>query len=137
MDLVERMSAVVINWDSALQRTEGDADFLLEVLLDLLSEAEASEHDMLVAIQSRDYSGVMNSGHKIKGAASSLDCHQLKDISLEIQNAGKKGMASSDESKHGGDAEEYSWSRITALFNAYRQALAALKDEVNSHFQRK
>jgi HPt (histidine-containing phosphotransfer) domain-containing protein len=83
-----------INWKEALEQVSGDRDFLLEVLGDLLSEANTAKEDISKSITNMDFEGVKQSGHRIKGSASYLSCEVLRDIAYELQLAGDAGTRS-------------------------------------------
>ena len=119
----EEITLKVIDWDEAMVQVGGDQDFLNEVLEDLLSESAQAEEEIEKAISDVDFSGVMKSAHRIKGSASYLCCEALRDISLKLQDAGHEGASGP------GDSAAL-LNKIKALFEEFKSALAALREEI-------
>lgn len=85
-----------IDWKLALKTVAYDVEFLKEVLDDLKSEASTAEADIAEGISKSDCLKIKSAAHKVKGSASYLDCHPLKDIAFMLQETGQKGYGTSD-----------------------------------------
>lgn len=74
-----------------------------------------------------DFEGVEKPAHRIKGSASYLCCEVLKEISLRLQDAGKSGSTS--------EHPDQVWQLIRNLFEDFKEALAAVKEEIANNPQ--
>lgn len=123
--MAEIEGLMVVNWEEALKQTEGDVEFLKEVFADFLTECDEGLQDMYAGINERDYTKVMNVGHRVKGSSYYIHAEQLKYYSTEIQNAGSKGIAQDNE-----EIMEY----IKYLFGKFQESVALVRIEVQSKF---
>lgn len=85
-----------ISWDEALETVNGDKEFLLEVFDDLVTELSTAKEEISAAISRRDFEAVMKSAHRVKGSASYLACHPLKDCAYKLQQLGHNGSTDED-----------------------------------------
>ena len=115
----------VVNWDEALKQTEGDEEFLKEVFADFLTECDEGLLDMYNGINERDYTKIMNVGHRVKGSSYYIHAELMKYYSTEIQNAGTKGIAEDNE-----EVIEY----IKQLFIKFQEMVALIRIEVTKKF---
>jgi HPt (histidine-containing phosphotransfer) domain-containing protein len=115
---------LTVDWDAASEQVGGDDEFLKEVLDDLISEADAAVDEMKSAIEEKSYDGVMHPAHRIKGSASYLYCEALKDVSLRLQDLGKKKDT----------PEEGDWEEIAAAYDEFVSYLEDLRVEVAEKF---
>jgi HPt (histidine-containing phosphotransfer) domain-containing protein len=78
-----------IDFDSALERTGGDKDFLYE-LIDMYMEDFIPKYDELKkAIKEENFTAIQETGHYLKGSAANLSLSFLKDASLQMELAGE------------------------------------------------
>jgi HPt (histidine-containing phosphotransfer) domain-containing protein len=78
-----------IDYESALERTGGDEDFLNE-LLDLYFEEYAKFLSVLKqAIEDKDFSQIQENGHSLKGSSGNLSLPFLQQAAFEMEKAGK------------------------------------------------
>ncbi len=95
---------IPIDFDSALERTGGDKDFLYE-LIDMYIEDFIPKYDKLkTAIKEEDFRAIQETGHYLKGSAANLSLIFLKEAALQMELAGedkdiKKAQQTLDELK--------------------------------------
>ena len=80
---------IPIDFDSALERTGGDKDFLYE-LIDMYMEDFIPKYDVLTkALKEEDFTAIQETGHYLKGSAANLSLSFLKDSALQMELAGE------------------------------------------------
>ncbi len=81
---------IPLDFDSALERTGGDKDFLYE-LIDMYMEDFMPKYDELKkAIKEEDFTAIQETGHYLKGSAANLSLSFLKDAALQMELAGEE-----------------------------------------------
>jgi HPt (histidine-containing phosphotransfer) domain-containing protein len=115
----------ILNWEEALNQVGGDREFLNEVLQDLFNESEAAEEEISTGIDNKDFSAVQKAAHRIKGSASYLHCEILREISLQLQEAGHAGTLNPPNPAK-------LLEQIQAMFADFKKALVDLKNEVQN-----
>lgn len=113
-----------IDWDEAMNQVGGDRDFLDEVLQDLLNEAATADDEIGAGIARGDYEAIEKAAHRIKGSASYLCCDKLKDISLELQDAGRKAKDGKGN---------IGLKDIEPMYDTFQECLKELRKEVANH----
>jgi len=84
-----RENKIPIDFDSALERTGGDKDFLYE-LIDMYMEDFMPKYDELKkAIKEEDFIAIQDTGHYLKGSAANLSLSFLRDTALQMELAGE------------------------------------------------
>jgi len=84
-----RENKIPIDFDSALERTGGDKDFLYE-LIDMYMEDFMPKYDELKkAIKEEDFIAIQDTGHYLKGSAANLSLSFLRDAALQMELAGE------------------------------------------------
>jgi HPt (histidine-containing phosphotransfer) domain-containing protein len=114
----------VIAWEKASEQVGDDEEFLKEVLDDLLVEADAAVDEMKAAIEEKSYDGVMHPAHRMKGGASYLFCECLQDVSLRLQDLGKKKDSPGEKD----------WEEIAAGYEEFVACLEDLKVAIDEKF---
>lgn len=109
-----------ITWSEALETVNDDKDFLKEVLDDLVSELSTATEEISAAIKRKDFETIMKSAHRVKGSASYLACHPLKDCAFKIQQMGHNGSSDAD-------LEE-----IETEFQKFNKIVVATEDEMRN-----
>mmetsp|Transcript_29566 Transcript_29566/g.64845 ORF Transcript_29566/g.64845 Transcript_29566/m.64845 type:complete len:115 (+) Transcript_29566:59-403(+) len=109
-----------INWSEAMETVNDDKEFLKEVLDDLVTELETAKEEISAAIKRKDFESIMKSAHRVKGSASYLACHPLKDCAFKLQQMGHNG--STDK-----DLEE-----IETEFQKFNKLVVATEEEMNN-----
>jgi len=85
-----RENKIPIDFNSALERTGGDKDFLYE-LIDMYMEDFMPKYDELKkAIKEEDFTAIQETGHYLKGSAANLSLSFLKDAALQMELAGEE-----------------------------------------------
>merc|ERR1712226_1538063 len=84
----------VIDWGEAMQQCGDDEEFLRELLVDLRTEAETQLTNINNVITSppagaNPYEHIMRSAHMLKGASANLMCSQLRQASLNLEDAAR------------------------------------------------
>lgn len=116
----------IIDWDAAFEQCGGDRDFLLEILGDLLKEAEAATNEIADGIENGNFGDVRKSAHRIKGSASYLHADALQNISLQLQEAGYAG-------ENGAPNPTKLWETIRVMFNDFKTILSDFRNEVEQY----
>jgi hypothetical protein len=80
---------------------------------------------MYNGINERDYTKIMNVGHRVKGSSYYIHAELMKYYSTEIQNAGTRGIAEDNE-----QTMEY----IKQLFVKFQEMVALVRIEVANKF---
>ncbi len=122
---IEKPQWQVIHWSDALKQVGGDQEFLDEVLLDLITEAQTAEDSMLAAIQAADFDALMNAAHRVKGSASYLCCEVMREVSLELRISGHAGMTSA--------TPEIDWNKIKEQYRRFVVSFVDLKAAIAKH----
>lgn len=86
----------LINWREALETVNDDKEFLQEVLEDLVTELGTAKEEITAAVTRKDFEAIMKAAHRVKGSASYLACHPLKDCAYSIQQMGHNGSTETD-----------------------------------------
>ena len=111
----------VINWEAALEASGGDKDFLLEILQDLVNEAETAKGEIEAALPAKNFDEIRKSAHKVKGGASYVNAEVIYELSKILQDEGHAGMENPTDAK---------LNFIKELFQVYCTALVNLKAEI-------
>jgi len=77
-----------IDYESALDRTGGDREFLKELLDLYIQEFEGSLRELQKAIHTHDFKGIKETGHSLKGSSGNLSLPRLQKTSSEIEISG-------------------------------------------------
>jgi HPt (histidine-containing phosphotransfer) domain-containing protein len=86
----------LINWREALETVNDDKEFLQEVLEDLVTELCTAKEEITAAVKRKDFESIMKAAHRVKGSASYLACHPLKDCAFNLQQMGHNGSSDAD-----------------------------------------
>lgn len=126
-----------IDLNQALEFVGGDYEFLADVLNDLLNEVNTSEDEMKRGIDDKDFLFVMKAAHRVKGAASSLFCGPLTDVSQDLQMTAKEGIPPGADKKHGGEFKgeprppSELWKEVNKLFDEYKDNAETFRMELD------
>jgi HPt (histidine-containing phosphotransfer) domain-containing protein len=125
-----------IDLNQALEFVGGDYEFLADVLNDLLNEVNTSEEEIQRGIDDKDFLFVMKAAHRVKGAASSLFCGPLTDVSQDLQMTAKEGIPPGADKKHGefkGEARPAAelWTEVNKLFEEYQDCAKTFRRELD------
>ena len=74
----------------ALERVEGDREFLDELLDELLRYVSGEMEVLRERIRSGDVGGVEHSAHSIKGASANLEAEGVRSIALRLEEMGRE-----------------------------------------------
>ena len=85
------MDKNIFDYQDAIERV-GDEELLYELLDDFLEFADEILTDLQKAVKENNSIMVRNSGHTLKGTAANLSLHNLSDVGLEIETAGKREL---------------------------------------------
>mmetsp|Transcript_15 Transcript_15/g.13 ORF Transcript_15/g.13 Transcript_15/m.13 type:complete len:119 (-) Transcript_15:305-661(-) len=97
-------SSQVIDWGEAMQQCGDDEEFLRELLVDLRTESEQQIANIQGIIQSppaNPYEGIMRSAHMLKGASANLMCNQLRQASLNLEEAARRANQQGVQAAYG------------------------------------
>jgi len=78
-----------IDFDSALERTGGDKDFLYELIDMYMEDFMPKYAELKKAIKEKDFTAIQETGHYLKGSAANLSLSFLKDAALQMELAGE------------------------------------------------
>ena len=80
--------SIPINFDSALERTGGDMDFL-EELIDMFKEDFKEKYlSLKKAVNQKDSAQVQELAHSLKGSSSNLSLTALQETFSQLETAG-------------------------------------------------
>ncbi len=125
-----------IDLNQALEFVGGDYEFLADVLNDLLNEVNTSEEEMQRGIDDGDFLFVMKAAHRVKGAASSLFCGPLTEVSQDLQMTAKEGVPPGADKKHAEFKGEprppaVLWREVNRLFDDYKKEAETFRHELD------
>jgi len=84
----------LIDFDKALQRIGGDAEFLKELLTDLMEQIDDNIEILKQTIQSNDYENLKSLAHGLKGVSANLNVDRIAKHFLQLeQQAEEKNTA--------------------------------------------
>ncbi len=107
----------VIDTKAALQRVDGDVQFLRELLDLFVDEAPQVMADIRAAIACHDAEALARAAHSLKGAAANLAATAAAEAALRLEHMGRAGDLS--ESPRACDTLEAEIARV-------REVLATL-----------
>ncbi len=81
----------VFNREAFLDRMMGDTEFALEVVAGFVSELSTLLSELKEEFARGDLQSIWKQAHKIKGSAANVGGEALRDVALEIEQAGKAG----------------------------------------------
>lgn len=116
----------IVDWAEALSQVGGDKEFLKEVFDDLFTEADAAVDEFVVAIDKKELEDVKKVAHRIKGSASYLGSHRLRELCAKLQdyciNQKEIGVTT------------FPADHVAEQFAKYKEELASLKQTVAEDF---
>ncbi len=84
---------IPMNYKKALAEFDGNEEFLMELVNDLLEEVKPQIETIRQAISDNEHETVMREAHSIKGGASNLAADDLSGVAFELEKAGKAGVS--------------------------------------------
>ena len=82
--------AVLLDFESALERTMGDKEFLQELFQEFMQSAPNDIATMQSLLNAKDADGVRRLAHRIKGSAANLSFLKVTAIALRLESAGSE-----------------------------------------------
>lgn len=82
--------AVLLDLESALERTMGDKEFLQELFQEFMQSAPNDIATMQSLLNAKDADGVRRLAHRIKGSAGNLSFLKVAAIALRLESAGSE-----------------------------------------------
>jgi len=82
------MDQELLDYNKALHRIGGDAEFLIELLTDLVNQVDDSLDRLKQAVSSNDYEDLITLSHNLKGASANLNVTRLASHFLELEDLG-------------------------------------------------
>jgi HPt (histidine-containing phosphotransfer) domain-containing protein len=89
----------VVDLEQAMGRVGGDRDFYQELLGMLLEDAPEQVREMRGAIDGGDAEQLMQTAHRLKGAAANLAAGPVRDVALCLENMGRQGCLAGAETE--------------------------------------
>jgi two-component system, sensor histidine kinase and response regulator len=80
------MNQELLNYNKALERIGGDAEFLIELLTDLVNQVDENMENLKQAIINNDYENLKTLSHSLKGASANLNVTRLASHFLELED---------------------------------------------------
>jgi PAS domain S-box-containing protein len=81
----------VFDCEAALERVDGDKEFLAEVIGLFLVDAPSRMHEIQNAIEQRDLKRLVSAAHSLKGAAGCLGGCRTSNAALRLEEIGTEG----------------------------------------------
>jgi HPt (histidine-containing phosphotransfer) domain-containing protein len=82
--------AVLLDFESALDRTMGDKEFLQELFQEFMQNAPNDISAIQSLLKAKDADGVRRQAHRIKGSAANLSFLKVAAIALRLESAGSE-----------------------------------------------
>jgi HPt (histidine-containing phosphotransfer) domain-containing protein len=83
------MAETFFNYEEALERLDGDEEFLLELLNELAEQVDESWPMLEEAVDSKDFDNLRATAHSIKGAAANLNVEKMADAFFGLETLGR------------------------------------------------
>ena len=82
------MGLELLNYNKALERIGGDAEFLAELLTDLVHQVDDNMEILKQAVINNDYENLKTLSHSLKGASANLNVTRLAAHFLQLEDLG-------------------------------------------------
>lgn len=82
------MAEKLLDFDEALERLGGDAEFLTELLYELLSQIDQNFGEIKKAINDKNYAELKSLSHSLKGASANLNVTRMASRFLMLEDLG-------------------------------------------------
>jgi len=83
------MSEVFFDYQQAIERLDGDEEFLRELLYELVEQVDESWSGFEEAISSKDHETLRRLAHSIKGAAANLNVDKMAELFAILESLGR------------------------------------------------
>jgi len=90
----KEMSQKPIDVDKVLERFDGDAEFLREIVAEFLGMLPEQLGNLQAGIENGDATTVEHAAHTIKGAAANIGAEKVRDTALQLEEIGRAGKLS-------------------------------------------
>jgi len=97
----------LINIDEAVERLGGDKPFLFELLNDFIGDFYKYLNELQKEISEENSGKIYVIGHTVKGASAILSLTQIRDLSFQLEKAGKEKDINKAKDIHGKLSYEY------------------------------
>ncbi|MCD4693502.1 MAG: Hpt domain-containing protein [Calditrichales bacterium] len=84
------MDKKLIEYDVVIKLVDGDEEFLLELLNELIIQIDDCIKPIREAIKSSDYDSIKSLCHKLKGASANLSVNRTADYCRQLEDMVKK-----------------------------------------------
>ena len=91
VDIGVDLVSEVVDLEQALGRVGGDRGFYQELLGMLLEDAPEQVREMHAAIDGGNAEQLMQTAHRLKGAAANLAAGPVQDVALCLETMGRQG----------------------------------------------
>ena len=91
--------ATVLDWERALENTDGSEELLLELAGVFLEECPKMMRQIKAAIDERDAPGLQLAAHSLKGSVRIFAASAATDAALALENIGTSGDLSGAEDR--------------------------------------
>lgn len=85
-------STIIFNREAFLERIDGDADFLEDLVETFLEYAPSQLQGIQQALTAGDATRVRDEAHSLKGAAASISAEALYEAARQMELAGEQGQ---------------------------------------------
>lgn len=83
------MTEQFFNYKEAIERLDGDEEFLLELLNELVEQIDENWPALQNVVSGKNYSELRAVAHSIKGAAANLNVEMLAAVFYELEEMGR------------------------------------------------
>ncbi len=84
------MGQELLDYKQALERVGGDAEFLIELLTDLVNLVDDSLESLNKAVINNDFENLKTLSHGLKGASANLNVTRMAAHFLELEDLGSE-----------------------------------------------
>lgn len=110
-----------VNWEAALEATDGDEELLLDIVKVFIDEAPSAVAGIRQGINERDAKLLRRSAHTLKGALRIFECAEAGQQAWQIEEIGKKPDPPDEQ-----PVTDEDWQRAEEILGHLNTAISAI-----------
>lgn len=88
----------VLDLSYLIEASDGDAEFIAEIVGDYLREMQKHVTDLRESFAGKDLALLVRASHTVKGASANVGAHRVRDVAARLELLAKKGGVDGSES---------------------------------------
>lgn len=88
----------VLDLTYLIEASDGDADFISDIVGDYLREMQKHVADLKGSLEHKDHALLVRAAHTVKGASANVGAHRVRDVAAKLEMIAKKGVVDGSES---------------------------------------